>query len=348
MQHRRAIHYDILRIIAAFSVVMLHTSAQFWYVLPVTDVNWIVANSYDALVRFGVPVFVMISGALFLNPEKEIPLKKLYTHNVLRMLILYVVWSCLYGLWDLKLWTHPTLTLDNIGLELTTGRYQLWFLRMIAGIYMLVPILRTWLAHAKKRDVEYFLLLFFLVQVIRQTLGSIFHNIYTGFVLGLFDVEMVCSYLGYFVLGYYLVYLVKSEEIPKWIYPAGVAGLLGNGIISFLLSKRAGQPMGEFFDSYGIGTFLCSVALFCFGVQVLSQKKYGTVSTKIITEISADTLGIYMLHIGLLEYLESIGIHNSVIPPIVGIPVLSLCSFLICGVAAALLRRIPVIGKYLC
>ena len=65
------LYIDVLRIIACFSVIMLHTSAQAWYSLPVDSGGFKIANSYDALFRFGVPVFVMISGALFLAPEKE-------------------------------------------------------------------------------------------------------------------------------------------------------------------------------------------------------------------------------------------------------------------------------------
>ena len=63
---KRLIHYDLLRIFAAFSVVMLHSAAQFWYSLDIYSTEWLIANSYDALFRFGVPIFVMISGALFL------------------------------------------------------------------------------------------------------------------------------------------------------------------------------------------------------------------------------------------------------------------------------------------
>ena len=74
------LYIDILRIVACFSVIMLHASAQPWYSLPVDGIGFKIANSYDALFRFGVPVFVMISGALFLAPDREITIKKLYWH----------------------------------------------------------------------------------------------------------------------------------------------------------------------------------------------------------------------------------------------------------------------------
>ena len=62
-------YLDLLRIIAIFGVVVLHVAAQNW-VKEFTNVfNWNVYNVYDSLVRWTVPVFVMISGTLFLSKE---------------------------------------------------------------------------------------------------------------------------------------------------------------------------------------------------------------------------------------------------------------------------------------
>ena len=49
-QEKRMIHYDLLRILAAFSVVMLHSAGQKWYVLPVTGREWQIADAWDACV----------------------------------------------------------------------------------------------------------------------------------------------------------------------------------------------------------------------------------------------------------------------------------------------------------
>ena len=76
-KENRKIEIDLLRIVACFSVIMLHSSAQYWYELPVSSLRWSVSNGYDALFRFGVPIFVMISGMLFLGREGEVKIKKL-------------------------------------------------------------------------------------------------------------------------------------------------------------------------------------------------------------------------------------------------------------------------------
>ena len=68
----------------------------------------------------------------------------------------------------------------------------------------------------------------------------------------------------------------------------------------------------------------------------------------VIRELSAATLGIYVMHVGLIEILEKYGIDSQRVPLIFGIPLLAMGSFVICFMISALLRRIPVVGKYIC
>ena len=135
----RMIHYDLLRIAAAFSVVMLHSAAQFWYTLDIRSTEWIITNSYNAVFRFGVPIFVMISGAMFLDKNYTLNIKRLYKHNIFRMIVLYAVWSCIYGLYDCRNFDFAAVGIKEIIRELLYGRYHLWFIPMIVGIYMLLP-----------------------------------------------------------------------------------------------------------------------------------------------------------------------------------------------------------------
>ena len=71
---------DILRILACVMVVGIHTTMEGWYNISPRSYNWIVLNFYDTLVRPAVPLFFMISGALFLSKD-SIDIKKLWTKN---------------------------------------------------------------------------------------------------------------------------------------------------------------------------------------------------------------------------------------------------------------------------
>ena len=74
-QNQRKLYLDLLRIIAISAVVMIHVSASY-----VTNANslldFTVGNIFDSVSRLGVPLFLMISGALILDENKEFNCKK--------------------------------------------------------------------------------------------------------------------------------------------------------------------------------------------------------------------------------------------------------------------------------
>ncbi len=343
----RIVYYDLLRILAAFSVVMLHVSSQLWYDLPVTDFRWLTANSYDALFRFGVPVFVMISGALFLPGPPKTDMKRLYTHNILRLLLVFLFWSCLYGLLDCWHFGFQDLTPRNIFQEMLYGRFHLWYLPMQLGIYMLLPFLRLWVQNAGEKNIRYFLLLFLAFQVCNETVYAIFPGGDVAYATSLVRPYMVCGYLGYFIWGYYIAHYGIPQKYHRLIYAAGFVSGVCNVLVSNRLSLWSGKPRGAIYDSFGIFTFVVSSALFLFFTAKVSRRSFGPRSGKIIRELSLDTLGTYVLHIGFIECLDPLDIFGA-LPYIIRIPLFAVFCFLTCALLAAVLRRIPLIGKYIC
>ncbi len=344
----RLIHYDLLRIFACFSVVMLHSAAQFWYSLPVDDPNWLVANSYDAIFRFGVPIFIMISGVMFLDSPKEIQVKRLFTHNILRIFVIYAVWSVAYGLFDCRRYPLATINKGVVMDEIIANRYHLWFLPMIAGIYFLLPILKQWICNAPKKNIEYFIVLFVFLQVGKETLLAVFKHPLIGYFTGFINLYMVAGYLGYFIIGYYIAHYGMDKKWHKWIYLSGILSAFFNILLGNYLAVRTGQATGDIYDSFGIFTFCIVISIFLFFSDRMSKITFGRGVGKLITEVSKATFGIYLMHIALIEYLEPLGIHSMMIPPILGIPLLALGCFVVCFLASALLRRIPFVGKYIC
>ena len=69
MESKRIIYFDYLRAIAVFSVIVLHVAAQNWHNADTNTFEWNVFNIYDGVSRWAVPIFVMISGALFLGRD---------------------------------------------------------------------------------------------------------------------------------------------------------------------------------------------------------------------------------------------------------------------------------------
>ncbi len=359
MREDRKLHIDLLRIVACISVIMLHSASQYWYELPVTDAGWMVYNTWDALSRFGVPIFVMISGMLFLSQEGEVNLRKLYCKNIFRLAVAYALWSVIYGLWDCRGWTFgPGVTVQDYVAEIVLGRYHLWFIPMLIGIYILLPVIKTFTDHCSKRTMEYFLLIFMVLQIGRSTLGIIQIPTLANILVQLLDVEMACSYVGYFVLGYYLYRYRLPHVWQVRVYFLGAVSLVLAAVISLRASLYYGTPRAEAFDSYSVFTFFVTVALFVFFQEKISQISWKGFAKKLLTELSANTFGVYLLHLLVIEWLQTKGFDSFTIGGailgetaagcLLGIPLLTIASFIICNAIIFLLRRIPLLGKYVC
>lgn len=102
------------------------------------------------------------------------------------------------------------------------------------------------------------------------------------------------------------------------------------------------------YDSFGVFTFLIVTGLFVATVTKGKDVSLGEKGNWVVKEISAGTLGVYVMHVGLMEVLEPLGVHSMMIPNIVGIPVYAALCFVICLLAAVIIRRIPIIGRYVC
>ena len=82
MTKERTWYLDYIRIIGTLAVIMLHVSSYHFSAVKVTSSEWAALNFYDAIVRYAVPLFLMLSGALFLSPDKELDLKKAFERDL--------------------------------------------------------------------------------------------------------------------------------------------------------------------------------------------------------------------------------------------------------------------------
>lgn len=246
IESNRVVFFDYLRIIAAISVVFLHVSAAQWYSTDVNTQAWFVMNAYDGLQRWNVPVFVMISGALLLG--KEMSLKQLYSKKIIRMIIVFIFWSLLYACWDFL--TNDQHGIKHFILEVAFGHYHLWFLYMLIGLYMIVPLLNTIVKN--KRLTKYFLILALVFAFTLSGLNDIMEQIVPSLsevlttVLSKMQLNFVLGFSGYFVLGYFLYRTQISRRTEIIIYILGLLGVIFTIGATFGLSNWLNLPMGVY------------------------------------------------------------------------------------------------------
>ncbi len=135
---RRILYFDLMRIAASFFIIVLHVCSTKWKDADVFSHEWAVLNFYEAVSRWTPAVFVMISGALFFG--RDIPLKKLYGKYVLRIVLAFAFWSCLYAFIYHFLPGHSTAEFAK---AFISGPTHMWFLYMIAALYAVGSSLRA-------------------------------------------------------------------------------------------------------------------------------------------------------------------------------------------------------------
>ena len=95
MENKRIAYFDFLRVIAVFAVIMIHTSATFVACFfDYTTVEFLLGNIFDSISRLGVPLFLMISGALMLDENRPFKCKK----KVLTLFLIFAIWSLGYSI----------------------------------------------------------------------------------------------------------------------------------------------------------------------------------------------------------------------------------------------------------
>lgn len=349
--NNRIIYLDLLRIISAFAVVLVHTATEYWYNQPPSSFEWQVFNVYDAAGRFCLPVFVMISGVFFLNKNKEVPLKKLYGKYILRLLTAYIFWSIFYAIVRfLESGNALTAeTFNGVVDSAISSCYHLWFLPMLIGVYMLVPFLRLIVKNGEQRILKYFLILFFTFGISIQTI-LLFNSGWPDYVSSLLTripVDLVCGYAGYFVMGYYVFTYDISKRLRIFSYIAGVLSIVISIIVCSYYSVSGESPSEILYGNFAITTFLASSAVFIFFKSVASRIRFSIRASKIIQVVSFCTFGIYLIHVFFLEFFDFLGFSTMSFYTVLSVPVIAVIIFGASFITIFVLRRIPKINKFI-
>lgn len=326
----RYLYLDVLRVVATIAVVFLHVSAK-GFSLPVTTFDWYFSAVSDSFVRWAVPMFVMISGALFLRPEKEVTIHRILTKNVKRLIIAYLFWYLAYACFDLAIFSlkSGTLSFEKRFLE---PEFHLWFLPMLMGVYFLVPLLR-------KMAVDDTLLLYSLfLWGAYITIGFLIERDIPQ-ISPLFNMNIVIGYTGFFLLGYYLsrTSLVKRQCLV--IYALGLMGLFITVAGCIWSSLNRGSADVRFLSELSPQVAMMAAALFLWVKN--RSSKLGSKTATLVGFCRDDMFGVYLIHVFWIWFFDRLSLLNmgsyAITIPLVTLGVFSFSLF-----SAKLLRRIPV------
>ncbi len=314
---------DLLRVTAAAGVCVFHvaTSGNQRYGEigdKISLVDWLVSNVAYSATIWCVPVFIMLSGALLLDPARDEPLGAFYGKRLRRVGLPFAFWCLFYLAHRVVVQGEPFVPSYAVKL-LLSGKpfYHLHFAFIIVGLYLFTPAFRAITRSAGRRELMLFtglaLGLGCVYKLIAIAVGSgSAPNAATRFV----------PYIGFYFAGYCLRDTVLTGRGLRlgWAVVAGsLLAIVGGQWLSAARSGMASRLVANGLCDVAGVTLPASVFVVLgtvFTRHRLSERAGGLVSRW----LAPATLGVYLVHPALLHAQREAGLTGLWPNAWVGIP----------------------------
>jgi len=348
-----ALPVDLIRSVAVILVILLHASIE---AVPNLDIMspqgvqlWLTSNFYDSIARPAVPLFIMLTGALLLQPsKKEEPLGVFFKKRWNRIGIPIFFWGTVFFVWDFTA-KGQTLTLVTIAQGILAGPYvHFWYMYVLIGLYLITPLIRQVVAHTNWKDMQLYLVLWFIGTAVISLL-TLFSDISPQAVWFRDNVFIFAGLIGYFVLGGYVVRLHIRRSI---LYLGLIGGFAWTFLGTYFLIGTLGEQYSQFFlDASSFSVIIASISLFLLlaAIPYRNLEIKNSRGNQILKAISQNSLPIYLFHVIVLETLQKgyLGLKISVttINPIIEVPLITVLTLLICLAVIVPLKKLPHVNR---
>lgn len=343
---RRELWLDVLRVLAACAVVMMHTLTGAVDIYHVADyTNGKLMLIIMDLVTWCVPVFLMISGYLFLKPKKKIGLKTMVSKYCLRVVLALLVFGIPFSCLELILAERTVrigMVWEGFLMVLTMKSWShLWYLYLILVLYLLTPAF-VWVVERLPLwsvvTVEFVLaagscVLPFINQVLESTKIKALPE------------QLI--FIFYYLAGYLLhaERLERSNRKRQWCLGACV-GIIIIGMVVYRLSDIRQIQMAYNYPPtvlLALGLMLLGQGLYCRSGRTWA----GDIPKNLILSLSGLSFGIYLVHPVFLNLFYKL-LH---VMPVEGnfavrFPVFFAVTFLGAAGTTWILKKIPPLRKY--
>ncbi|MFP5238346.1 MAG: acyltransferase [Acidobacteriota bacterium] len=341
---QRVLYLDTLRCVSIVGVVLLHCAMP---LLGSSDMAELLPGLiYSALCMFCVPTLIMISGALLLGDPRPMRLGKFFGRRFAKIAWPLVIWSAVYYL-ATCLTEGSAPNLISFGKRLLTGLWAgpLWFLYMIAGVYLMVPFLKPAFDNARTPLGPLFVGLSFVIMSLNLATRLLWQHDLNTFLTS----AVMPHYLAYFVLGHVLHQ--RTVRVPGGRVTLALAFLACtavNALGEYACDSSPSMLPNSFFNYHQPFSILAAVSAF------LLFKQEGCAglgfASRIIQTVSRLSFGIFLVHALILFLVTGAlpllvqpghGLGSTTVNPWVGPPLTALVVFTLSALLTWGLRRTP-------
>lgn len=367
---------DFLRVFAAVLVVFSHNCDSFIAAFDTDYSSFLTGTLLGSLTRPCVPLFVMMTGVLLLPVKPTVSLGAFYKKRIGRLIKPLIFWSLAL---PLAFWAYFTTfgagsanpsfsTADFNGQTLLNKLYiwvfnfnfdttPLWYLYMLMGLYLIMPLISDWLRRAERKEVKLLLkvwaisLLIPYLTLLAPLMG--YQGNYGNFgLLGVCDWNV---YGTFYYVGGFLGYLVLAYYLTRWPLQWSWCKTLGIFIPMFIVGYALTAGGYVWFQQMFPGdyAFLEIIWLFC-GINVMMMtlpvfviaQKCNFKPSPLMAKLAALSFGVYLCHF-VFVYMAYDWFAIPALPAFCRILLGALTSTLLAFTLAWAFRKIPPLRQFI-
>lgn len=282
MDTTRKVHLDILRIIAAFAVVMYHiliSSAS--NDVTISSYTRSIIMAFSSTIQWHIPVFFMITGYLWLDEDKKCTFSKIVP-NIKRFILVLLTFGYVYAIIE-RIYNFNEISLTTIiysFIDVLKGNSwdHMWFLYATIGVYILLPILKPFFDSQPTKLICIVWGILFFFTIINPIIEYIFK--YS------FPIDFPITKPAFYAFTGGMLTKIKTPS--KTITQIALIVLISNTLIIFI------TRISNFLDGnlLTILIYISAVSLFITIIGFFNNKK----ESSLIYNISICTFGIYLIH----------------------------------------------------
>lgn len=332
---------SILRIMAAFAIIFLHTNntlinnPEDFYL---DEQQFIFFSVCTQLMNWAVPIFLMITGALLLSSDKskmpEICIKRYVKRILLALFIFGVPFSIMEIFMETKRISIKMFLEAFINVLNGNSWGHLWYLYALIGIYFLIPVFKIFVDNAERSTQRYILVVLFLFNFCIEFLNQI-----SGLHIA-FEIPITLYTIFYILIGKYLWDKNSGILSNKYI----CTGIIISVSIIIVFGNIILYPDSSRYFGYD-SPFIAVMAISIFAIFKEIQMKMN----ENIWKMDRLCFGIYLIHPVFInfvyKFLKITPIHMGKAYPL-GVVIFWLGFSVLAAAASIIMSRFRLLKKY--
>ena len=297
--NKRDNNFDLLRILASIGVIFIHANFYYFqnnYSSPSLSMEYLVESTINIVTRYSVPVFVMLSGGYNLNNTENGNQYEFYKKTTWKIGVPAACAALFFLAFEEVKAIVLGLSIITPIIGFISGFYALWYLLVLAGLYVLTPWIVKLKAVITKKEYCYIAVLL-MVWGFGSQIVSDYKLPYT--------IGTVGAFLGYYLIGDVLLNYYSEHK------PAPVYWFIS--ILMFGLTWIA-RYIGIDFYMYVTYRNFFSPTIIIASICILLGFKEIKVSAN-LTSVSRLTFYVYIIHTFILNsivyVLSKSDMHNN-------------------------------------